>query len=346
VADSFDRRRVYAAGLAEEAVSAVGLFGYIATGPTSLWPIFALVVLFGTARAFVAPSSRALPIDLAPPHLVERVVALRSLTFQAGLITGPVVFGFVFLAGPRWPYLVSALGFVGAAGALAFIGQTGVARLARATGYRAVFGDAAEGLRFIRANPVVGGAITLDLFAVLLGGAVALLPAIAEERLGVGAVGLGWLRAIIGVGAGSTAIVLSFRPVRRHVGRVLLVAVLVFGGATVLLGFTRNYVVALLALFVLSAADNVSVFVRATLVPLATPESMRGRVLAVENVFIGASNELGAVESGLLGQWLGIVPTVVLGGIGTIAVVAAFWLLAPSLRDIDRFAEVRPVDDR
>lgn len=188
---------------------------------------------------------------------------------------------------------------------------------------------------------MVAGAITLDLFAVLLGGAVALLPAIAEERLGVGAVGLGWLRAMIGIGAGATAVALSVRPVRRQVGPILLATVALFGLATIVFGLTTNYLVACAALFVLSGADSVSMFIRATLVPLATPEAMRGRVLAVENVFIGASNELGAVESGLVGQWLGIVPAVVAGGVGTVAVVAFFWLFVPALRTVDRFSEVR-----
>lgn len=341
VADTFDRRRVYAAGLIGEALSSVAFFAYVATDPTELWPIFVIVVLFGTARAFAAPASRALPIDMAPPALVERVVALRSLSFQAGIIGGPIVFGFVFLLGPQYPYLVAAAGF-GAAMVIALsIRAPSIEQLARATGYREAIRVATEGLRFIRRTPVLGGAISLDLFAVLLGGAVALLPAIADERLGVGAVGLGWLRASIGIGAGVTAAVLAFRPIRRRVGPTLLGAVALFGLATIVLGLTRNYVVAVVALMVLAGADAISMFIRATLVPLATPEAMRGRVLAVENVFIGASNELGAVESGLVGQWLGIVPAVVLGGLGTVVVVVGFWLFAPSLRSIDRFADIR-----
>ena len=345
VADTFDRRRVYAMGLIGEALSSVAFFAYVSTDPTKLWPIFLIVIAFGTSRAFAAPASRALPIDLAPPHLVERVVAIRSLAFQAGIILGPIVFGFVFLLGPQYPYLVAGGGFCVAMLIALSIKAPVIEQLARATGYGDAFRSATEGLRFIRRNPVLGGAITLDLFAVLLGGAVALLPAIAEERLNVGAVGLGWLRASIGVGAGATALTLSFKPIRRRVGPTLLGAVAVFGLATIVLGFTRNYVVAFLSLMVLAAADAISMFIRATLVPLATPEAMRGRVLAVENVFIGASNELGAVESGFVGQWLGIVPAVVTGGIGTLFVVVGFWFFAPSLRHIDRFSDIR-VDGR
>lgn len=342
VADSFDRRTIYAWALAGEAVFSLGLLFYVATDPTSLLPIYVLVVGFGVARAFVAPTSRALPIDLSPPHLLERVVALRSLSFQAGTISGPVVFGLVFLLGAQYPYLVATIGFLAAAVALLYIGKVEVAQLARAVGYRQAFRDATDGLRLMRRSPILSGAISLDLFAVLLGGAVALLPAIAEERLHVGSVGLGWLRATIGIGAALTAVGLSVRPLRRKVGPVLLAMVALFGLATIVLGLTRNFVVACVALFVLSGADAVSVFVRATLVPLATPERMRGRVLAVENVFIGASNELGAVESGLAAQWLGLVPAVVIGGVGTIAVVGLFCLFVPALRTVDRFAEVRP----
>ncbi len=205
--------------------------------------------------------------------------------------------------------------------------------------------EAFDGLRFMRRNRVVFGAISLDFFAVLLGGAVALLPAIAEERLGVGAVGLGWLRAAVGIGAFLMALGLSIRPVRRNVGRILLIAVGVFGVATIVLGLTQSFVVAFAALMVLSAADAISVFCRATIVPLATPESMRGRVLAVENLFIGGSNELGAVESGVAGQFLGVVGAVVSGGIGTLVVVVLWWTRFPRLRNIDRFSDVRPVGD-
>jgi MFS family permease len=181
----------------------------------------------------------------------------------------------------------------------------------------------------------------LDLFAVLFGGAVALLPAIAEKQLGVGAVGLGWLRAAVGIGAGLMTATLAWRPVGRRVGRVLLAAVAAFGLGTIVLGLTKSYPVAFAALLILSAADAVSVWVRATLVPLATPAAMRGRVLAMENVFIGASNELGAFESGVAAALVGLVGAVVLGGAATIGIVFVWWLLFPTLRDVDRFADVR-----
>jgi MFS family permease len=209
-----------------------------------------------------------------------------------------------------------------------------------------------EGLRFIRCQPVLLGAIALDMFAVLFGGAVALLPAIAEERLGVGSIGYGWLRAAPGVGAVIVTALLAVRPVRRRVGRTLFVAVFVFGVATVVLGVTHSYALAFVALLVLSGADAVSVFIRATIVPLATPDRMRGRVMAVENVFIGASNELGAFESGVAGALIGVGPAVWVGGLLTIGVVGTWTVAFPELRDIDRFedldvhaAEAEPVLD-
>jgi predicted MFS family arabinose efflux permease len=204
---------------------------------------------------------------------------------------------------------------------------------------KATFREALEGLRFIRSNPILLGAISLDLFAVLFGGAVALLPAIAEDRLGVGAVGLGWLRAAGGIGAAVVTVFLSLRPVQRLVGRVLLVAVAIFGAVTIVLGVTRSFAVAFVALAVLAGADSVSVYVRATLVPLMTPSEMRGRVLAVENVFIGASNELGAFESGVAGELLGSAGAIVLGGAATMIVALTWWLSFPALKGVDRFPQ-------
>jgi hypothetical protein len=196
--------------------------------------------------------------------------------------------------------------------------------------------EALEGLRFVRAQSIVLGAISLDLFAVLFGGAVTLLPAIAV-RLHAGAVGLGWLRAAAGLGAGAMTLVIAVRPLQRRVGPVLFGVVAIFGVWTIVLGVTRSYALAFVAIFGLSAADAVSVFIRSTLVPLATPPEMRGRVLAVENVFIGASNQLGGFESGVLGQFLGTTASVVFGGIGTLVVALAWGVFFAPLRRVDRF---------
>ena len=182
----------------------------------------------------------------------------------------------------------------------------------------------------------------MDLFAVLFGGAVALLPAIAEKQLHVGDIAYGWLRAAPGIGAALVALFLAARPLKRRVGPSLLAAVAIFGVATVLLGTTGSFVVAFLALMVLSGADMVSVFVRSTLVPLVTPDEKRGRVLAVENVFIGASNELGAFESGMVAQQFGLTTSVVGGGLATVIVVGLFWFVFPVLRHVDRFEDLDP----
>lgn len=339
-ADRFDRRHVYAISLGGELLCSLGLFFYISSDPTSVGPIFVLVGLFGVARSFASPSGQSLPIDLATSENLERVMALRSVAFQAGFIAGPVAMGFIFVADPALPYLAAVIAFSLAIPILLVIPRPNTRRLATRGGMQALR-DAREGLTFMRRQPVVFGAISLDLFAVLFGGIIALLPAIAEDRLGVGAVGLGWLRAATGIGAGTTALILSVRPVRRRIGRTLLTVIAIFGVMTIVIGLVDSYVIVFGALLVASAADSISVFIRSTLVPLATPEVMRGRVMAVERVFIGASNELGAAESGLTAAVFGLVGAILFGGVGTLAVVAIWWRWFPSLRDVDRFEEVR-----
>ena len=340
-ADRFDRRMVFTIAIAGEVVASLLLFLYARTDPTSVTPIFAIVLFFGLCRAFASPAGRALPIDLSPPEVVARVVALKTVGYQGGLIVGPIAFGFAFVADESLPYLLSAIALIAVVCIVVFVPSSGVRRLA-STGSRQAIHDAFEGLRFIRRSPILFGAMGLDLFAVLFGGAVALLPAIAEERLGVGAVGLGWLRAGVGIGAGVVAVTLSIRPLQHRLGRILLFVVALFGLGTIGLGLTRSFALAFVAIVLLSAADAVSMFIRLTLVPLATPEDMRGRVLAVENVFIGASNELGAAESGLTAAFMGLVGAVVFGGAATLVVVALWWRLFPVLRDMDTFDEIRP----
>ena len=344
LSDRYDRRRMYACGLIGEAIASAGLYFYVASDPTSVVPIFLLVIAFGCARSVLSAASRVMPVDMAPPGAVERMVAVCMSGWQAGFAVGPVVFGFVFVADVAAPYLLATAAALAAAALLAVVPASGVARSSAAagSGVRGVIVHALQGLRFIRGNRVVLSVISLDLFAVLFGGAVALLPAIAEERLGVGAVGLGWLRAAVGIGALSMMAVLAVRPLTRRVGSTLMVAVGVFGLGTIALGLTRSYVVAFIALLVLSGADSVSVFVRSTLVPLATPEDTRGRVMAVEYTFVGASNELGAFESGAVGALLGVASAVVFGGVGTLAVVAVWWFLFPEIGRISTFAQVRP----
>jgi MFS family permease len=344
VADRVDRRRLSAAGLVGEALAAVGLVVYLGGDPSSVSPIFGLAFLYGIARAFVAPAIRSLPANVAPPGTLPKVTAVNSAMWQAALITGPVLGGLLYAVTPTAPF-VAAAALAAIASVLVLLVRIPpeVAEMqaaARAENEEEGLKDALQGLRFIRRTPLLLAAISLDLFAVLFGGAVALLPAIAEERLGVGAIGLGWLRAAGGVGAVIMAILLARRPVTHRVGRTLLVAVAIFGVATIVLGATTSFVVAFIAIAILSAADMVSVFIRATLVPLATPDEVRGRVMAAENVFIGASNELGAFESGVVGQALGPVGAIMSGGVATLVVVGVYWTRFPVLRNLDRFEEL------
>jgi MFS family permease len=348
VADHFDRRRVAAVSLVAEAAAIAGLLAYVSTNPTAVGPIFALTALHGAARAFGDPAARALPADIVPAVRVPWVVARSAATWQIAIIVGPVMGGFLYAADPRLPYpVIIALTLLAAVLMLFVQRSTERAPVTADTPIiedeertpvaRAHLSEAVEGLRFVRSQPILLGAISLDLFAVLFGGAVALLPAIAADRLHVGPAGIGWLRAAGGIGAAAVTFCLAVRPFRHRVGRFLFGAVAVFGVATIALGVTRVFAVACIAMLVLSGADAISVFIRATLVPLVTPESKRGRVLAVEAVFIGASNELGAFESGVAGQLLGASGAVVLGGVATLAIAVTWTALFPALRRVDEF---------
>ncbi len=341
--DRYDRRYIYAIAVVIEIGLSLGLFAYIRSDPTSVLPIFALVSGYGAARSFAAPASRAMPIDLAPPEILERVIALKSLAFQAGVIAGPVVAGFAAAASPDLPFLIAAALLLLVLLMLTQVTKPPIEQLDTPAGALQAFRDAIAGFRYMRSNEILVGAISLDLFAVLLGGATALLPAIATERLGVSEIGLGWLRAADGIGAAAVSLALAYRPIKRHIGNVLLLTVALFGVATIALGFTHTYFVAFASIVVLSAADAVSVYIRSSLVPLATPEVMRGRIIALENVFIGGSNELGSLESGVAAQLIGLTGAIVTGGLGTIAVVAIWWRIFPALRKVDRFDDVRLV---
>jgi MFS family permease len=343
VADRFDRRRVAALAFMLEIGVSLLLFLYATTSPTSAVPIFGLAALFGTVRAFGLPAMRSIPPLIAPDGALPRLIALYAATWQLGMIVGPASSGLLYEIDPAVPYLVAAIG--AALGAIAtFAIRYRRPQQRTPSEQTPTLHHALEGLRFVRRRPILLGAISLDLFAVLFGGAVALLPAIAEDRLHVGNIGYGWLRAAPGVGAVMVSALLAVRPVRRRVGSALFAAVAVFGAMTVVLGVTHSYVVAFIALVLLAAADSVSVFIRATLVPLATPDRMRGRVSAVENVFIGASNELGAFESGVAAALFGVGPAVVLGGVATMAVVVLWTRWFPELRRVDTFEDAAVSD--
>ena len=342
VADRFNRKIVGGIAVGFELLSSLALGIYALSKPTAVWPLFVIAFIFGCARAFAGPSIRSIPPMVAPDGALPRTIATYSATWTIAAIIGPASGGFLYAVDPSVAYFVSAaLIGIGVSFLLSikFVRpQTRQALKDKAE--KVSLHTALEGLRFIRRTPILLAAISLDLFAVLFCGAVALLPAIAEDQLQVGDVAYGWLRAAPGIGAAVMAVFMASRPVTRHVGRTLLIVVGLFGAATVALGLTTSYIVAFLALVLLSGSDMVSVYIRGTLVPLVTPDDKRGRVMAVENVFIGASNELGAFESGVAAQAFGTKAAVVGGGVATLGVVALFSVFFPTLRRVDRFEDL------
>ena len=339
VADRFDRRRVSALFLFARVLCALAFLAYSQMEPSPVWPLFAIAFVFGAADAMLAPSRRSIAPLLAPPEHFPQVVALWTATFTGASIIGPVIGGFLYSVGPSGAYALAAiLEFAAIIPILMIVYAREPDRITD----RPTLHTALEGLRFVRHTPVVLGTISLDLFAVLFGGAIALIPAVASERLGVGDIAYGWLRAAPGIGAAVMAIWLATRPITRRVGPTLLWVVFIFGAGTVVFGLTRSYAVAFMALVVISAADMVSMFIRGSIVPLVTPDDQLGRVSAVEGVFIGASNELGAFESGVAARMFGVPWAIAGGGFITMAVAASFAVVFPSIRKIDTFEELRP----
>jgi MFS family permease len=344
VADRLNRKRVSLVAQFGEFTCSILLMVYALNmtepdGEGSALPIYAIAFLFGASRAFLAPALRPIAAMIAPDGGLTRVIAFYSATFTGAAIIGPAISGFLYAVDPALAYGVAAILILCGMASLSLVTLPAVVTRQEKSA-RPTLRDAVQGLVFIRRTPVLLAAISLDLFAVLFGGAVALLPVIAEEQLQVGDIAYGWLRAAGGLGAAVMAVFLAFRPVRRHVGRTLLWVVAIFGVATIVLGTTRSYWIAFFALMIAFGADMVSVFIRNSLVPLVTPDDKRGRVSAVENVFIGASNELGAFESGAVSSLAGAQATVVGGGVATVAIAGIWWWAFPSLRNVDRFEDL------
>jgi len=285
----------------------------------------------GVTRAFGAPAGRAMLPDLVPLKDMANAIAWRSSGFQVSFVVGPLLGGGLYVLSPVSVYAVAAL-LLAAAGLLTFAIRKRPAAAAESPDWTSLL----AGIILIRQKPLLLGAISLDLFAVLLGGVTALLPIFARDILEVGAVGLGVLRAAPAVGAIVMAITLAYFPLRSRVGHTLYISVAVFGLATIVFALSADFMLSLISLAVLGAADLVSVFIRSTVVPLATPDQMRGRVTAVEMVFIGASNELGMFESGFVAWLIGTVPAALVGGIGTLLVVLLWIKLFPDLYKVDR----------
>jgi len=331
-ADRFDRRRVLQACMVVEACAAAGLaLGSLQGWITEQW-IFALIFVVGAARAFQMPAMSALLPSLVPRALFSRAIASNSAATQTAVIAGPAIGGLVYVAGPGAVYATSFVLFLLTGLLVQLI------RLARRPPRteKVDLDSVLAGIRFIRGRPAVLGAISLDLFAVLLGGATALLPIYARDILHTGPWGLGILRSSTAVGALTMAVLLAHHPLRGHAGKWMFACVGLFGLATIVFGVSRWFPLSLFALLVLGAADMVSVVVRQSLVQLQTPDEMRGRVSAVNALFIGTSNQLGEFESGLTAAWFGTVPSVVIGGVGTLIVVALWMRWFPELVAVHR----------
>ena len=345
LSDRVPRRLVFAGSLVLEAIVAALLLVVTIAGAQQLWPFLVLAVATGIVGAIGSPAVRALPVAVVPTDLLATAMALRSVGGQAAVIVGPAVGGLLFAVQPELVYAI----------AVVLVGAALVATIAMHTSgavERSGLDDPPPGLesllagiRFVRRTPVLLGAITLDLFAVLFGGAVALLPVFARSVLHTGPVGLGLLRSAPAVGALVAGVLLTRRPLQGHAGRTLLVVVGVFGASMVVFGLSRTFIVSAAALAVSGFADMISMNIRSTTVALATPDGLRGRVNAVEMVFISASNELGAFESGVAAALIGAVPAVVLGGLATIALAAVWAKVFPPLARIDRLEELRPAPE-
>jgi MFS family permease len=338
VADRFPRRTVLSIATGLDTIVMLGLLAVTHAGAGQTWPFFLLAFGNGIASALGAPAARAMTPTLVPREILVRALAFRSIVLQSSVILGPALGGLLFALRPELVYGVAVV-----LSSIALLGML-LLRGGRqpAGGLAPDLASVLGGVRLVRRTPVLLGAISLDLFAVLFGGAVALLPVFAKDVLEVGPAGLGVLRAAPAVGALCSAIVMSRWPVRERAGRTLLTVVALYGVSIVVFGLSRTMWLSLLALAVGGAVDMVSVVLRQTILPLVTPDELRGRVNAVEMVFISASNELGAFESGVAAALIGAVPAVVLGGVATIVIAVCWNRFFPALARVDRLDELRP----
>jgi len=336
-ADRLPRQSILRACYGAFALCSALLLALSFRGLSSVWPIYAVLLANGTVRAFNGPAGQAFLPQLVKPEHFANAVTWGSSFFQTATILGPMFGGLIYgwSGSPAPVYACATVAYGLALILLAAIRVDVAVRKA----LEEPGGMILDGLRYIWRRKLILGCMSLDLFAVLLGGAVALLPVYAREILHTGPYGLGILRAAPGVGAVAVAILLAHYPLRRKAGFAMLYCVCGFGVFTIVFGLSHSIALSLIALMLTGAFDMVSVIVRSTLVQLTTPDEMRGRVSAVNMLFIGASNEVGQFESGITAQWFGAVPAVVLGGAGTIAIVLAWNWLFPSLRQVDKLGK-------
>ncbi|MFL5864446.1 MAG: MFS transporter [Solirubrobacteraceae bacterium] len=354
LADRVPRRVVFAGALLIGVGVGVGLALLSASGNTSLAPYLALAAGAGTSMALGTPAARALPPTLVPPELVQSAMTLRSIASQTGQVLGPALGGLLYGVSPSLVYLLAGGACLAAAGFVVAMRPAAAADAAVSADDEGVGGEreeadlhsVLEGLRFVRHTQILLGAILLDLLAVLFGGAVALLPIFARSILHVGATGLGLLRAAPAVGALLAAAFVTHRPIAGRAGRLLLTVVFLYGASMIVFGLSRSFPLSLLALGVSGFVDLYSMNIRSTTVALATPDRLRGRVNAVEMVFISASNQLGYFESGVAAALVGAVPAVVGGGIMTMLIALSWGRLFPALAQVDRLETLSPTSPR
>lgn len=336
VADRVDRRKILICCYSGYGLSSALLVSMSLYGIRTVYPIYVVALLLGVIRAFNVPAGQAFLPQLVPAEQFQSAVAWAATVYQAATILGPAAGGIIYAIskGPTLVYVVAFCAFSGAVVSALSIEARHKPRSPKDIDLRSTL----AGLRYIWREKMVLGAISLDLFAVLLGGAVALLPVYAKEILHTGPWGLGILRSAPGVGAGLMGIAVAHWPLRRRAGATMLWCVAGFGIFIIVFGLSRNLALSLIALVLVGASDTISVVVRHTLVQVSTPDEMRGRVSSVNMIFIGASNELGQFESGLTAQWFGAVPAVILGGLGTLLIVGLWAVGFPELRRVDQLA--------
>jgi MFS family permease len=341
-ADRFDRRAVLLTCYISYAICSVLLFLQARNGAKSVLPIFATLLLIGITRAFSGPASQSLVPQLVPTEHFGNAVAWGATVFQIATVLGPALGGLIYgwVHGAASVYITAACCY---AAGFVFLLMMHV-RTGRMEKKDISIETLLAGVRYVWREKIILGSISLDLFAVLLGGAVALLPVYAEDVLHVGPGGLGVLRSMPAAGAALMAVVLAYRPLQRRSGVMMFIAVAIFGVSTIIFGISRSMTISLISLFVVGASDMISVVIRNTLVQIATPAAMRGRVSAVNLLFIGASNEFGQFESGITAQWFGAVPAVLFGGVGTLVVVGLWAWIFPQLRQMDRLIPVREIE--
>jgi MFS family permease len=334
IADRFDRRLIITLAYGLELAAAASLLIFTLSGKNEAFLLFVIAALLGVARSFWAPAGQAMVPNLVPKELLSGAISFNTLLFTIATIAGPAIAGLTLILGIDWSYGIAVVLLIAAMFLLA-----GVRPIRAKSTSEWRWGDVLGGFVFVWRKKPVLGAISLDLFAVLFGGVVALLPAYADKILHVDSVGLGLMRAAPGVGAAIVAFWLGMRPIARHAGTWMFGGVALFGLCMITVGLSTSLWLSIIVLAFAGAGDMVSVFVRGMLVQLETPDAIRGRVSAVNSMFIGASNELGAFRAGLQAAWMGVVPSMVWGGVCTLIVVGSYLGLFPQLRKLDRFPE-------